>query len=305
MRTRRRDKFQRRIYKSRYAGENYQVDLFDTALSTNGEVREFIMCCIDVFSRKCALTKCLGKKTQEVMTAVLECFHKLNPASPPKYVQCDGEGAIWSAQVQELFEDLGIELYNTTNSYHGYGAPIVERLNQTMKNWIVEQYQKVGITKTNLVSFTTENFPLYYNSRVNDTLKMRPNEAWDEANKEKVLNNQLQREHNIYEKVKYKKPTYQIGDYVRLQLDKEQIKRKWTSNFTEDIFKISAILNTIPITYKLVEASDGSEVSGSYYDHQFAKVDFTPSETNTDAITICKHKCKNKATCKHPCCKIQ
>ena len=65
-----------------------------------------------------------------------------------------------------------------------------------------------------------------------------------------------------------KKKKLRIGDKVRISKYKLKVFDKgYTPNWTEEVFVIAEILNTIPVTYKLVDLM-GEAVSGSFYQQE-------------------------------------
>ena len=73
----------------------------------------------------------------------------------------------------------------------------------------------------------------------------------------------------IYKPVK--KPKFQIGDRVRISKYKRKLFDKgFTPNWTEEIFVIDGILNTKPVTYRLVDLQ-GEAVTGSFYEPELQK----------------------------------
>ena len=79
---------------------------------------------------------------------------------------------------------------------------------------------------------------------------------------------------NLYENTLYSKPKkakLRIGDKVRISKYKRKVFDKgYTPNWTEEIFVIDEILNTIPVTYKLVDLL-GEAVSSSFYQQELQR----------------------------------
>ena len=62
---------------------------------------------------------------------------------------------------------------------------------------------------------------------------------------------------NVYENLfpptefKLRKPKFNIGDRVRISRKYKDFRKGYLPNFTEEIFIISKVLKTNPITYKI------------------------------------------------------
>ena len=106
-----------------------------------------------------------------------------------------------------------------------------------------------------------------YNNTKHSSVKMTPLEASRKENKKKVYN-------NLYSNLIYLKPgkiKFQIGDKVRISKYKRPVFDKgYTPNWTEEIFVVNEVLNTKPITYKIVDLM-GEEVKGSFYEKRITK----------------------------------
>ena len=96
---------------------------------------------------------------------------------------------------------------------------------------------------------------------------MTPVEASRKKNERKVFA-------NLYGDLIYSQhfpPTFHVGENVRILKYKQKIFDKgFTPNWTEEIFLIDEILNTNPVTYKLVDLQ-GEKVTGSFYEQELQK----------------------------------
>ena len=106
-----------------------------------------------------------------------------------------------------------------------------------------------------------------YNSSFHRSIQMSPLEASDIKNSNRVFANLYSGE--IYKQVK--KPKFRISDRVRISKYKRKLFDKgFTPNWTEEIFVINDILNTKPVTYRLVDLQ-GEAVTGSFYEQELQK----------------------------------
>ena len=106
-----------------------------------------------------------------------------------------------------------------------------------------------------------------YNNSFHSSVKMTPAEASRKKNERKVYA-------NLFGDLIYSKhipPTFHVGDKVRISKYKRKIFDKgFTPNWTEEIFVIEEILNTNPVTYKIVDLQ-GEKVTGSFYKQELQK----------------------------------
>ncbi|GBN84574.1 hypothetical protein AVEN_185636-1 [Araneus ventricosus] len=95
---------------------------------------------------------------------------------------------------------------------------------------------------------------------------MTPVEASKEENESLVY-------HNLFKekpKLNLKGCRFKIGDTVRTSKYKTPLMKGHDATFTEEIFPVSEVLNTYPITYKIKDLN-GKEITGTYYEKELVK----------------------------------
>ena len=143
-------------------------------------------------------------------------------------------------------------------------SSVVERWNQSIKLrlWKMFSANNNTIYHDKLGKVVDE-----YNNSFHSSVKMTPVEASQNKNERKVFA-------NLYDDLIYSKhvhPTFHIGEKVRISKYKRKVFDKgFTPNWTEEIFVIDEILNTNPVTYKLVDLQ-GEKVTGSFYEQELQK----------------------------------
>ena len=65
-------------------------------------------------------------------------------------------------------------------------------------------------------------------------------------------------------------PTFSIGDNVRMTKKYKTFDKGYTKRWTKEVFKISKIQVTIPVTYKINDYN-GEEIQGSFYEQELQK----------------------------------
>ena len=75
---------------------------------------------------------------------------------------------------------------------------------------------------------------------------------------------------NLYPEfcVKPLTPKFSIGNNVRITKKKKTFDNGYTQRWTVEVFKMSKIQLTIPVTYKITDYN-GEEIQGSFYEQQF------------------------------------
>ena len=104
-----------------------------------------------------------------------------------------------------------------------------------------------------------------YNNTIHSAIKMTPKEASRKENENKMWR-------NLYPEFGCKTLArkFSIGDNVRITKEKNVFDKGYTQRWTEEIFKISKIQLTIPVTFKITDYN-GEENQGSFYEQELQK----------------------------------
>ena len=66
------------------------------------------------------------------------------------------------------------------------------------------------------------------------------------------------------------KPKFSVGDKVRISKKKKTFEKGYTTRWTEEIFTITEVKHTLPVTYKIADLN-GEEIKGSFYEPDLQK----------------------------------
>ena len=88
------------------------------------------------------------------------------------------------------------------------------------------------------------------------TIKMKPVDVKDNTyiNTDKETND--------------KDPKFKVGDRVRISKYKNIFAKDYTPNWSEEIFVIKKVKNTVPWTY-VINDLNGEEITGTFYEKEF------------------------------------
>ncbi|KAL9960143.1 hypothetical protein ACROYT_G033554 [Oculina patagonica] len=142
-------------------------------------------------------------------------------------------------------------------------AVVIERFNRTLKNKMYKQFTIQGNTQylEILPKIVKE-----YNNTKHSSIKMAPTEASKKKNEGTVY-------FNLYGDMEplSAKPKFKVGDKVRISKYKRIVFDKgYTPNWSEEMFVITKIQHTNPITYKIKDLND-EEIKGSFYEPELLK----------------------------------
>ena len=124
-------------------------------------------------------------------------------------------------------------MYSTFNE----GKSVVaERFIRTLKNKI---YKHMTAISKNVYVDVLDDIVNKYNNTVHKTIKMKPIDVIDDSFAE-------------YNKDSNKKdPKFKVGDHVRISKYKNIFAKRYAPNWSEEVFVINKINNTVPWIYAI------------------------------------------------------
>ena len=67
-----------------------------------------------------------------------------------------------------------------------------------------------------------------------------------------------------------KNPKFKVGDHVRISKYKNIFAKGYTPNWSEEVFVIKKVKNTVPWTY-VINYFNGEEINGTFYEKELQK----------------------------------
>ena len=104
-----------------------------------------------------------------------------------------------------------------------------------------------------------------YNNTWHASIKMAPVEASLKKNETTVWRN-LYRDREQ----QTNRPKFSVGDRIRITKKKTAFEKGYTPRWTEELFTISKVLYTDPITYRIKDYND-EEIQGTFYEQELQK----------------------------------
>ena len=96
------------------------------------------------------------------------------------------------------------------------------------------------------------------NNIVHETIKAKPIDVTDDS----------QAEYN--EGFNKKISKFKVGDHVRIPKYRHILAKEYTPNWSEEVFLVSEIKNSVPWTY-VVSDLNGEDITGSFYEKELQK----------------------------------
>ena len=94
-----------------------------------------------------------------------------------------------------------------------------------------------------------------YNNIYHRTIKMKPVDVKDNTYTD------------FKKKVNDKDPKFELGDHVRISKYKNIFAKGYTPNWSEEVFVVSKIKNTVPWTY-VINGLNVEEIIGTFYEKE-------------------------------------
>ena len=231
-----RKKFKRRRVFVYNIDDIWSADLKDMqSLSKSNKNYKYLLTVIDIFSKFAYATPLKSKNSEEVINALKDCGSEFT-----------------NNRFIDFLKKNNIELYHVFNEGK---ACVVERFNRTLGEMIQKH-----LTSTNSKNYINILNKLIddYNNRYHTSIKMTPYQASNSENKGKVIE-------NLYPPEKRDtKKAFKVGDRVRIYRYKTHFEKGYMPNWTKEIFVVTEINKTNPITYKIKDLND-EPILGSFY----------------------------------------
>lgn len=276
-----RKKFQTRRVVVKGIDDQWQSDLVEMipyAKENNGH--KYMLTCIDIFSKYSWAIPLKNKTSDEVVRAFELIFKERTPTK----MQTDKGKEFYNSKVQELFKKHDIIHFSTKSNVK---ASIVERFNRTLKEKMWRYFSEVG---TNKWIDVIDDLVYNYNNSYHTSIKMKPVEACKEENKNTVRENLYG---DLYASLQLDRPQtnkFHLGDKVRISKWKSIYSKGYLQNYTTELFTISKVQNTTPITYKIKDWNE-EEIDGIFYEPELVKYD--KQDEDYEVEKILKTRTKN------------
>ena len=237
------------------------ADLADMQLLSkyNKGIR-FLLCVIDIFSKYAWVVPLKDKKGISIVTALQIILKESNRRAKgasaqhvrPNKIWVDKDSEFYNASFKKRLQANDIVMYSANNE----GKSVVaERFIRTLKSKI---YKYMTSISKNVYIDKLDDIVDEYNNTYHTTIKMKPIDVKDNTyiNTDKETND--------------KDPKFKVGDRVRISKYKNIFAKGYTPNWSEEVFVIKKVKNTVPWTY-VINDLKGEEIMGTFYEKELQK----------------------------------
>ena len=239
----------RRVY-STFKDNIWGVDLADMQLLSR--YNKGIRYVIDIFSKYAWVVPLKDQRGISIVKAFQIISKQSNSNQKPNKIWVDKGSEFYNAYFKKSLRDNDIVLYST----HNEGKSVVaERFIKTLKGKI---YKYMTSISKNVYIDKLDDIVDEYNNMYHTTIKMKPIDVKDNTyiNTSKEINN--------------KDPKFKVGDHVRISKYKNIFVKGYMPNWSEEVFVIKKVKNTVPWTY-VINDLNGEEIKGTFYEKELQK----------------------------------
>ena len=244
-------KFEKRKVHAAFKDNIWGVNLADMQLlSKYNKGTRFLLCVIDIFSKYVWVVPLKDKKGISIVKAFQIILKQSN--KKPNKTWVDKGSEFYNAYFKKWLLDNNIVMYST----HNEGKSVVaERFIRTLKSKI---YKYMTSISKNVYIDKLDDIVDEYNNTYHTTIKMKPIDVKDNTyiNADKEINN--------------KDPKFKVGDHVRISKYKNIFAKEYRPNWSEEVFVIKNVKNTVPWTY-VSNDLNGEEITGTFYEKELQK----------------------------------
>ena len=224
-------KFEKRKVRAAFKHNIWGADLADMQLLSkyNKGIR-FLLCVIDIFSKYAWIVPLKDKKGIRIVKAFQIILKQSNNRKPNK-IWVEKGSEFYNASFKKWLRDNDLVMYST----HNEGKSVVaERFIRTLKSKI---YKYMTSISKNVYINKLDDIVNEYNNTYHTTIKINPIDVKDN----KYI--------NTSKKINYKDPKFKVGDRVRISKYKNIFAKGFIPNWSEEVFAIKKVKNTVPWTY--------------------------------------------------------
>ena len=208
----------------------------------------FLLCVINIFSRYAWVVPLKDKKSVSIVDAFQKILKESN--RKPNKIGVDKGSEFYNNSFKKWLKDSGIEIY----SIHNEGKSVVgELFIRTLKTKI---YNYMTLVSKNVYIDKFDDIVGEYNNTYR-TIKMKPID---------VTNNTYV---DFTKEVNDKDPKFKVG-LVRISKYKNIFAKGYTPKWSEEVFVVCKIKNTVPLTY-VINDLNGEETTGTFYEKELQK----------------------------------
>ena len=201
------------------------------SLSRYNKEFKYLLCVIDLFSKYAWVIPVKDKKG----TSIVNVFKKIisKGQRKPNKIWVDQASEIYNQSFKDFLKISNIEMYST---YNEGKSVVAERFIRTLKNKIFKHMTTIS---KNVYIDVLNDIVNKYNNAVHRTIKIKPIDVTSDSYVE------------YNEDFNKKGAKFKVNDHVRISKGKNIFAKGYVPNWSEEVFIVNEIKNTVPWTYTI------------------------------------------------------
>ena len=218
----------------------------------------FLLCVIDIFSKYAWVVPLKNEKGVSIADAFQKILNDSNRGEAkskgrkPKKIWVDKGSEFYNNSFKKGLKDNDIEIY----SIHNEGNSVIaERFTRTLKTKI---YKYITSVSKNVYINKLDDIVGEHNNTYHRTIKMKPVDV--------KVDTYIDFKKEVHDKI----PKSKVSNHVKISKYKNIFAKGYTPNWSEEVFVVSKIKNTVPWTY-VINDLNGEEITGTFYEKELHK----------------------------------
>ena len=187
---------------------------------------KYLLCAIDLFSKYVWVIPLKDKKGIRIVNVFLKILKESN--RKPNKIWMDQGNEFYNIYFKDFLKINNIEMYSTFNEGTSVVAEIFIRKLKT------KIYKYMTAISKNVYFNALDDIVNKYNNMVHRTIKMKPIDVKDDSYAK------------CNEDSNNKNSKFKVGDHVRISKYKNIFAKGYAANWSEEIFVIKKVENTVP-----------------------------------------------------------
>ena len=204
---------------------------------------KYLLCAIDLFGKYAWAVHLKDKGGISIANAFQKIISK---GRKPNIIWVDQGGEFYNNLFKRFLKINNIEMYSI---YNERKSVVAERFIRTLKNKI---FKHMTVVSKNVYFDVSDDIVDKYNNIVHITIKIKPINVTQDSYAE------------------YNEDSNVTKDFKRISKYKNIFSKGYTQNWSEEVFVVSKIKNTVPWTYVICDLNV-EPITGSSYEKELKK----------------------------------
>ena len=238
--------------------DQWEADLVDVqGIAKYNNKMKYLLTVIDSLSKYAFVVPLKDKSGHSIVKGFTGIFK----TRQPRKLRTDKGKEFLNKTFQDFLKKRGIIFFTSNNETK---SAIVERFNRTLQE---KMWRYFTASSTQRYIDVLQNIVDGYNGTTHSTTGHAPNDV-NVMNAESIW----RKMYDYRQKIKRRKPSFVVGDLVRISKTKKTFEKGYKPNWTSEVFRITRVYKKRIPEYKLHDLM-GEEILGHFLESELQAVD--------------------------------